>query len=525
MKTWLARLLRGPPPSRPTANREADPVTSPLAMPAARPDLLVIQALGQRHPSGRGGEVILVNLLARDAEWPIALDTIPLTDGGERVTDVLVGTHEQVGAGIKIGPNESLALTLREGGSIRLLTHPWSGAVRLIWQGREQEIDLYAAKTATIDIDLPGPANAATTTILRPDPKVAQAALEATLEGLGSALRLTLERLSAAGSAHSRVVAVSTPRWRGVTAATTALFQATFPMPYGIEGHPDDLTDQDIETYARVLAALPIDQIVISGGDRFFLKLIDAVEAINPRITFTLLWHSSYLQMGEPHDLALLTLWLDAARDRRIRRIGVVKRGMEAFFQRFGIEAVFVQNAVPFTTSDVVPTRNTQRVGLWLSGSSEYRKVPYNTLCAVSLIDGIELTGSGFDPRAMMLARELRLRAPEISPTPLPHAMMLRHMRRTALTLYVTVSECMPMVPLESIAAGVPCLIGPSCHLFADDPVLRELYVVERPGSPDHIAGRIRDALKAWPASFEPLMRYMADYNRTSVETVDRLIA
>ena len=45
------------------------------------------------------------------------------------------------------------------------------------------------------------------------------------------------------------------------------------------------------------------------------------------------------------------------------------------------------------------------------------------------------------------------------------------------LNMYVTLSECSPMVPLESMALGVPVLVGPTTTYFDHEPVLEGLVV------------------------------------------------
>jgi len=65
---------------------------------------------------------------------------------------------------------------------------------------------------------------------------------------------------------------------------------------------------------------------------------------------------------------------------------------------------------------------------------------------------------------------------------------LLREIPSTAVSLYATISECSPMLPLESFAQGVPCLIGPGSHLFRDHTLLREMLVVEQPYNPGLIA-------------------------------------
>jgi hypothetical protein len=283
---------------------------------------------------------------------------------------------------------------------------------------------------------------------------------------------------------------------------------------------------KEIETYAAVISALPIKTLVISGGDPFTLTLLKEVRQRRPDIDGRLLWHSNFLQMGEEHDWERFKLWLDAAHKGHVSRFGVVKKGLSDFLNDFGVPSVFVQNSVRTVRGaprDYTSARD--RVGMWLSGSSSYRKLPYNVLCSLRLLDGITLTGAGFDDRALSLIKELGLRHDTVEQEPIPRSELMARMPTTALSLYVTISECMPMLPLESIAVGVPCLIGASSHFLKDDPELADIYVVDQMAEPLSIASKIRQALDVGKRMFPRLSDYVQRWNAQSVNTVEEFLA
>jgi hypothetical protein len=56
------------------------------------------------------------------------------------------------------------------------------------------------------------------------------------------------------------------------------------------------------------------------------------------------------------------------------------------------------------------------------------------------------------------------------------------------INLYVTLTECHPLTPIESYLLGVPCLISRTSGVFADDPELWETTTVDRADDPRAIA-------------------------------------
>lgn len=68
---------------------------------------------------------------------------------------------------------------------------------------------------------------------------------------------------------------------------------------------------------------------------------------------------------------------------------------------------------------------------------------------------------------------------------------------RMHINLYVTLSECAPMLPLESLAAGVPCLVGPTVQYWRENPLLQRLLVTPGADRPDELAAYVVAAIEA----------------------------
>jgi hypothetical protein len=323
--------------------------------------------------------------------------------------------------------------------------------------------------------------------------------------------------------AQAGTLAIYSPRRRDAAATTTNLFVRTLPLPTD-DGHPEDLTTAEIELSAARLAELPVDRLVMAGSDPAMLRLIEAVRR-RRRLEVDLLWHGSHLDMGEPDDWRLLSLWLDAAKGGVIRRTGVVRKGFDGFLRAFGFDARYVQNRIPADPAILRPPKVRDTVGIWIPQSARSGGLPYSSLCALADLPDITVTGAGLDDRALALAEELGIKARDLRSQPLAPDDLKPALRETALTLSVAGSEYVPGLSLESLGQGVPCLIGPSCHLFQDDADLRALYVAERPEHPAYLAGKIRELLRATDESFPRLMAYVAAWNTTSAASVEAFLS
>ena len=308
----------------------------------------------------------------------------------------------------------------------------------------------------------------------------------------------------------SQPTALYVPRWRGVANATRCLFRQAVPIPTEANDDPDYIPASKIAAYADILLASGIRHFVISGGDDFHLALIATVKRLDSGIRFDLTWHYNYAQMGDIHDWRLFWRWLRAFEDGLITRFGVTKSGLDGFLQSWGIDAVCLPQFFPIDPERLRPGKTADVAGIWLSGSSSYRKLPHAMIAAVKAMRSFYLKGAGLGAEGLALVSALDVPLLQVVADPIPYDQLLREIASTAVSLYVTVSECSPMLPLESFALGVPCLIGPSSHLFRDHALLREMLVVEQPYNP----GLIADMALAAAAQRDDLVAAYSRYNQ-----------
>jgi hypothetical protein len=462
-------------------------------------------------------EAVVVTGAASESGKPLDIASLPLPTGGERIRDLRLGQGVHVPLAIRLNPGDVLRLP-QDGGTVELLSAPEAGLVRIETAGLPPVFaDLEDVTPRPVNIGLPevGRSHGSRRISAR---KLRLAAFEQALEnGIVSAMAAP-----ASSDAQAATLVVYTPR-RSDAAVAAALFDRTLAVPAD-DGHPDDLTPTEIELCATRLAALPMDRIVMAGCDAALLRLAEAVRR-RRRLDIDLLWHGGFIDMGVPEDWRLLTLWLDAAKSGVIRRIGVVAQGFEGFLRNLGFDARYVQNRVAGDPGSLVPPTVRDVVGIWLPAAGRSFDQPYSSLCALAELRQITITGAGLDHRALALAKELGLTRRDLRSEPLTPSDLRLALRGTTLTLSVASADRAPLLSLQSLSEGVPCLLPPSCDLFRDEPDLRDLYVAERPGHPAYLAGKIRELLGTADASFPRLMAYLAAWNAASAASIEAFLA
>ncbi len=274
------------------------------------------------------------------------------------------------------------------------------------------------------------------------------------------------------------VVAVCHPAWRGVR---TAAYTFRVPVVETADAGPH------AAELAQALAGAGVEALVVHGFPPGSGRLLEQASALGMRTRLVL--HSSPTQHGaEPGEARVAEEALALARAGTIGRLGFVKEGVAEALAALGHDVAYVPNRVP-----EVPEFEPQELGdgLDVGVFSEpfWRKNVVAQILAAALLGAdrvhvMQRPDVGYlDGLAIVEHGEL------------PWADFMRLQASVDLNLYVTLSECQPLTPVESYAAGVPCLASRTSPLFRDDPELWELTTVDELDNPKAIAAAARRLL------------------------------
>ena len=294
--------------------------------------------------------------------------------------------------------------------------------------------------------------------------------------------------LSSVGRNAPMAVGVAVPDWRGVYSSVANLFPACLPVR-------DALTKRSAGRVAELILQTGASRVVFGSFAPTYIHLLRALEQASRKIEVYSISYGSFMQSNERTGWTMLQLLKQLVVEGRIKKLGFAKAGMAEVYHRLGVRSAFVMHTVdkvPAAAS--VPLPGGPHLGLAAVSLATWRKLPFAMLAAVTEIPDAVLHIAGAQGRVAEFVRQMRLDA-RISPQPLPQSELPQMLRSMHLNLYVTLSECCPMLPLESLAEGAPCLTGPNSHLFEDSAYLRSRLIVDYPERNDVIARYIRQAL------------------------------
>jgi len=267
------------------------------------------------------------------------------------------------------------------------------------------------------------------------------------------------------------VIVVCHPDWRGVR---TAAYSFRAPVV-----ECDDL-DRWGSLIIEQLRRYDVATVVVHGfppGSESFLRRARAA-GIDTRVVL----HSSMTQHGaEPGEADVADTVLRLTRDGTIDRVGFVKAGLAEAFTALGYPTAYVPNRTP-DMPPVTPRDLGPGLHLGIFAESFWRKNLVTQLSSIALLDGatahvLQRPGVGYLDNLTIVEHGV-----------VPWVEFISLQASMDLNLYVTLSECHPLSPIESYLSGVPALMSRTSDVFRSDPELWDLTTVEIADDPLAIA-------------------------------------
>ncbi|MHC3908932.1 hypothetical protein ACMZ4X_02158 [Achromobacter marplatensis] len=311
-------------------------------------------------------------------------------------------------------------------------------------------------------------------------------------------------------------VAIAHPDWLGIRSSAAQMFDHLLLLT-------DEVTPDDSEGIVERLLQRSPTAVVLQGFPFSYQHLVEALNRQAPDLPVHVVWHGTFMQATEDYAWRSFRLMCALQRQGKIHRIGLVKKGQEQILRRRGIDAHYLLNMyreIPERAA-AVPVAPI-KLGIW-SISELRHKPPYEMLAAASTIKDAQIVGSVASERMLDFCREFGL-AHSFLGGMVPQAEMPGHLATTHLNLYVTLNECAPMLPLESFAAGVPCIIGPNTPYFENHPYLHSRLVVAVPDDAYAIAQKIELALDERDQIVSAYREYAIEHNAESVRSLQRFL-
>ncbi|WP_250310752.1 glycosyltransferase [Rickettsia endosymbiont of Oedothorax gibbosus] len=331
---------------------------------------------------------------------------------------------------------------------------------------------------------------------------------------------------------YNDIYVIYSSTFPGVANSTKELFDQIIPFPIGkgnillsyINAY---LPNKIITKIAQLIIKTGIKKLVISGGLDVHAQLVEKLHQLKADnyLDIYFLWHGSPAQWVDSHHCQDFYKWLNLYKQNKIKAIITLKKGLEQFLIANGIQSYLLQNFIPsMPEKKVIAIENSKfTIGIW-SASSIWIKNLYPQFAAISMLkDKVSCyTNCHFNDNkhACWMMQDVELK---VFPKQLPHQELIKLIANTNLTLYITNSECSPMIVLESLSLGVPCLVGPTADIY-DDQFLRDMLTVNRVDCPLTIFKAIEKVQQNIDIIRSKLPKFIRKYNKNALALKNYLL-
>ena len=323
------------------------------------------------------------------------------------------------------------------------------------------------------------------------------------------------------------------PRWMGVSSATKELFENLVPLQ-------GTYTSSHVDLIAKKVIDLNLKQVIFSAFEFGFDNLARKIKQLDKDIKIKLFWHSSNSQING--QLVDSMNWQTNLKVINLHREGIIdvfgtcKESLVNFYKSQGFKTAFIQNTVRLdykvrkevldsATSNTNSHNNEEsdkiKIGLYAAGM-DWRKNMFNQIAGASLIENATIDSVPLNFEGQVFASKIGIDMTGLNKG-VKREELLKRLASNDINLYVTFSECAPMLPIESLEVGTICITGNNHHYF-DGSKLEEYLVVSREDDVCSIRDKIIYAIDNKEKIFELYNKWKIDYDKKSKESVEAFL-
>ena len=289
---------------------------------------------------------------------------------------------------------------------------------------------------------------------------------------------------------NSEYVVFYNKEWFGITSATKELFS-------NLVDCGEIKSKKDAKKIGDAIISNKINQVVFSSmtvGDKDLILYLKRKKG--KKIKIKVFWHGSISQVSDEYGWNRNKEIIELLKKKKITTFGICKESMEKFYKNQNLNTKFITNKVDIDFNSESKKENNKEItiGLYAAKCDDWRKNMFTQLAAAALIENAVVDMVPLNESAKEFAKMLNLKIKGLEKA-IPREELIRRMAKNDINLYVTYSECSPMLPLESLEVNVPCITGNNHHYFKKSD-LEKYLVVDNESDPELIKNKMLLALK-----------------------------
>lgn len=315
----------------------------------------------------------------------------------------------------------------------------------------------------------------------------------------------------------TNIISVCHPNWQGVRSVTEAQNPNVLYIP--------EITKQaHLEKAIKIVEARMPEHLIVNGFFKGWDNFLTVIKNMHKNLNIYYVQHGSFYQMKEINYLpGVMSCIMNLQKKKIIDRIGFAKQGMSDVFNKLGIDAHLVMNRLPsIKKRNYKSWRNNKNI--FIPATNHPRKNMYTQVMAALMVedvDEIHIVGK-LDQDFM---KNIKLNGKKVFQyVYLDRDTVHQYINQSAIVLYVTISECAPVVPLECLVAGTICLSGANHGLYLDNRYLNNALVVSEEDDSLAIYRAIKNAIANYDKIIRKMEEFVPKYKSSAQDTINEFL-
>lgn len=344
-------------------------------------------------------------------------------------------------------------------------------------------------------------------------------------KALKKSLEKTLEVLDTYKGKNVDYIIFHNPRWMGVSSATKELFENLAPL--------EELPDMSfVNKLAQKIIEVSPKQIIFSAFADGWSDLAIEIKKRKNDIKLKSFWHGSHSQVIEDINWRTNVDVITLHKAGFIDVMGTCKESLLEFYKSQGYKSAFIKNTVRLeadTLKEIESVKEDKakndddgfRVGMYAAGLG-WRKNMFSQLAAASLNKNVVIDSVPLSFESEVFTSKFGDKIEGVNKG-VKRNELLKRLARNDINLYVTFSECAPMLPIESMEVGTLCLSGNNHHYFKGSK-LRGYLVVDREDDVIAIYEKMKYALENKEEILKLYKEWKQNYDLESKKSVQEFL-
>ena len=314
-------------------------------------------------------------------------------------------------------------------------------------------------------------------------------------------------------------VAIYNPETKGIMNATIDLFG----KENSIELY-EIFNKKQIINIAQAIVNRNFRQVIFATMAYGYKDLAEKIHELNSNIKIKFMWHGSHSLFVNYNEQKFLEELLQLQKRGIVSTIGFFKSAMADFYNKKGYNSCLLMNDVNLENKYEKDNNDKRlKIGLYSSGD-RWEKNTYNQLSSCAMVKDAYVDVIPNTKLATSFCKLMNIKMVDNnSSMAVSRDELLKRMASNDVNLYVTFTECSPMIPLESFELGVPCVIGNNTYFFKNSK-LNDMLVVKEEDSIDEIYEKINIAIENKEEIMSLYKEWKAEYSKEVIKLKEEFL-